>query len=64
MRLTMLFPLLGAYNPVETLVAIVDVSLYAFVFTGNLPAGAALYVLISLVFRQTGNVSRCKWTRR
>jgi hypothetical protein len=64
MCLTMLFPFFRADNPVETLVAIVDVILQVFVFAGNLPVDTGLYVLISLAFWQTGNVSRCNETRR
>lgn len=60
----MLVPLFRADNPVETLVAIVDVSLQEVAFSGNLSTSAGVYVLISLVFGQAKNISRCDEAKR
>lgn len=64
MCLTMLVPLFRADNSVKTFVAIVDVSLQEAAFAGNLPTSAGVYVLISLVFGQARNISRCHEAKR
>lgn len=63
MGLTMRDPFFGTNDPIEALVAVVDVGLQEPAFAGDLPTDAGLDVLISLAFGQTTNVSRRKRTK-
>ncbi|KAK5308858.1 hypothetical protein LTR70_010769, partial [Exophiala xenobiotica] len=55
MGLTMRDPFFGTNDPIEALVAVVDVGLQEPAFAGDLPTDAGLDVLISLAFGQTTN---------